>query len=239
MESRMAGLVLAAVLILAACSAEVLSDNATSRLATSTTSSIPEVGRPEGSVLVRVTGSVQVGAGGIQEICAGQDETCAGIPLAGNVDAPDTGPVMLQVTGWYDGAQLLVIDSEIPNPSPLSDSDFSTPCDGLQGTTSVNPPDDPMNAVASYTQTIADRYAGMWWDSANAVLTVWLTGEDIESQRTALEEAAGGDLTVCCGRWCGVLRSNPARHSKQALRCHRPGADGDVGIFGGGSHQSG
>ena len=197
MGSRTAGLVLAAVLMLAACSGEAPSADVTSRAATSTTTSIPEVVRPEGSVLVKITGSVQVGAGGIQEICAGQDEACAGIPLAGNVVAPDAVPAMLQVTGWYDGAQLLVVDSEIPDPLPFADSDFSTPCEGLQGKTSVNPPDDPMNAVAAYTETIPDRFAGMWWDGANAVMTVWLTGEDVESHRIALEEAAAGDLTVC------------------------------------------
>ena len=161
MGSRTAGLALPAVLMLAACYGEAPSADVTSRAATSTTASIPEVVRPEGSVLVKVTGSVQVGAGGIQEICAGQDETCAGIALAGNVDAPDTDPAMLQVTGWYDGAQLLVVDSEIPDPLPFADSDFSTPCKGLQGKTSVNPPDDPMNAVAAYTETIPDRFAGI------------------------------------------------------------------------------
>ena len=90
MESRIAGLVVAALLILAACSAEVLSDAATSPDATSTTTAIPDVARPEGSVLVKVTGPVQVGPGGIREICSGQGDTCAGIPLAGEVVEPDS-----------------------------------------------------------------------------------------------------------------------------------------------------
>ena len=83
MESRIAGMVVAALLILAACSAEVLSDDATAPGATSTTDTVPSVERPEGSVLVKVTGPVQVGAGGIREICAGQGDPCAGIRLAG------------------------------------------------------------------------------------------------------------------------------------------------------------
>jgi hypothetical protein len=197
MESRITGLVVAALLVLTACSAEVLSDDAPSPDTTSTTSPIPDVARPEGSVLVKVTGPVQVGPGGIQEICAGQGDTCAGIPLSGDLVEPDSEAAVQQVTGWYDGSQLLVIESGIPASSPFSDSDFSTPCAGLQGPATANPPDDPMNAILAYTETIPNRYAGMWWDGANAVLTVWLTGQDIESHRSALEQAAGDDLTVC------------------------------------------
>lgn len=197
MESRIVGLAVAALLFLAACSAEVLSDDATAPGATSTTDTVPSVERPEGSVLVKVTGPVQVGAGGIREICAGQGDRCAGIRLAGKVHEPDSEAAVLQVTGWYDGSELLVIASEIPASSAFSESDFSTPCAGLQGRASVNPPDDPMNAIVAYTETIPDRYAGMWWDRANAVLTVWLTGQDIDNHRTALEQAAGNDLTVC------------------------------------------
>jgi len=197
MESRIAGLVVAALLVLAACSAEVLSDGAPSPDATSTTRPIPDVARPDGSVLVKVTGPLQVGPGGFQEICAGPGDPCAGIPLAGEVVEPDSDAAVLQVTGWYDGSQLLVIESEIPASSPFNDSDFSTPCAGLQGRASVNPPDDPMNAIVAYTETIPDRYAGRWWDRANAVMNVWLTGQDIESHRLALEHAAGDDLAVC------------------------------------------
>ncbi len=218
MESRIAGLVVAALLFLTACSAEVLSNDANAPDASSTTSPIADVARPEGSVLVKVTGPVQVGPGGIREICAGQGDTCAGIPLTGDLVEPDSEAAIQQVTGWYDGSQLLVIESAIPASSPFSDSDFSTPCAGLQGTASVNPPDDPLNAIVAYTETIPDRYAGMWWDGANAVMTVWLTGQDIESHRLALERAAGDDLTVCVIDGAEYSEADTARDPNEAPR---------------------
>jgi len=49
----------------------------------------------------------------------------------------------------------------------------------------------------AYTATIPDRFAGMWWDRARAVMTVRLTGDDIENHRRALEDAAGEDMAVC------------------------------------------
>lgn len=186
--------------VLAACSAEVTANEPTSTTATTvttTTTTIATGERPSGAVLVKATGILASRADGTLEICPGQGEECAGIRLTGDIASPDTNPPVIQVTGWYDGAEISVTTSVAPHSSLFTETDFSTPCEGLQGAGSVNPPNDPVNAIVAYTETIPDRFAGMWWDRANAVMTVWLTGSDLEEHRLAIEEAAGNNLTVC------------------------------------------
>jgi hypothetical protein len=186
--------------VLAACSAEVAADDPTSTTATTvtTTATTAVTGeRPPGAVLVKATGILASRSDGTLEICPGQGEECAGIRLTGDIASPDTDPPVIQATGWYDGAEISVATSETPHSSLFTETDFSTPCEGLRGAGSVNPPNDPVNSIAAYTETIPDRFAGMWWDRANAVMTVWLTGSDLEEHRLAIEKAAGSNLTVC------------------------------------------
>ena len=188
--------------VLAACSAEIAAEDPTSTTATTgtvaTTTTTTVAGeRPAGAVPVKATGVLSSRVDGTLEICPGQGDTCAGIRLTGDIASPDTDPPVIQVTGWYDGAELSVTTSEIPDLSPFAETDFSTPCEGLNGTASVNPPNDPFEAIVAYTETIPERFAGMWWDRASAVMTVWLVGSDLEEHRLAIEEAAGNNLTVC------------------------------------------
>ena len=188
--------------VLAACSAENAADDPTSTTATAstvtTTTTIPMTGEgPPGAVPVKATGVLSTRADGSLVICPGQGEACAGIRLTGEIAPPDVDPPVVQVIGWYDGAEISVSTSEIPDLPLFEETDFSTPCEGLQGTGSVNPPDDPVEAMVAYTETIPDRFAGMWWDRASAVMTVWLTGEDVEGHRQEIEKAAGDAVAVC------------------------------------------
>ncbi|HKZ30597.1 MAG TPA: hypothetical protein VJ482_13320 [Acidimicrobiia bacterium] len=199
MPTRTMVMVIIGVLLSSACSAEVVPDQAgaTAALPSSTSTGAPPIDRPEGAVLVVITGVIEPRADGVLKICPGQGDSCAGIVLTGTVAVPDPEPPVLRVTGWYDGSELLVIASETPDPSTFTDPDFSTPCEGLRGPASVNPPDESVGSIVAYTATIPDRFAGMWWDRASAVMTVRLTGDDIENHRRALEDAAGEDMAVC------------------------------------------
>lgn len=196
-------LILAVAVVLAACSPEVASEGETTTTTVAprqdSTATVPsDTHAPAAdAVLVAVTGALQERADGTMEICPGQSEECAGISVAGDQQIPDTELPVVRLTGWYDGSQLLVTDRAEPDVSIFADPNFATPCEGLQGSGSGNPPEAPVTAINEYTAGIPDRFAGMWWDQASSVMTVWLTGDDIDVHRAALEEAVGGDLAVC------------------------------------------
>jgi len=198
---------LAGAVLLAACGAEPAADNAptttaaepttTSANPTASTSTTQPAETPEGAVLITAFGMVQPRDDGTLEICPAPGDDCAGIAIDGDITPPDHDPPMMQLTGWYNGATLTVTTAEVTNRSAFDDRDFTAPCEELRGSGSVrNPPTDSEDAVWAYLETIPDRYAGQWWDAANGVMTIWLTGDDITDHRTALE-AVAGDGRVC------------------------------------------
>ncbi len=201
MPRRSLALAISAALLLAACGAGSVGETAPTTATaapTTTTSTAPPDEAPDGAVLITAFGVVQPRDDGTLEICPSPSADCAGITIVGGITPPDTDPPLMQLTGWYNGADLTVTDTEVPDLSGVIAPDFTTPCEDLRGSGSVgNPPTDSEDAVWAYLETIPDRYAGRWWDAANGVMTIWLTGDDIADHRTALEAAAGEGGRVC------------------------------------------
>lgn len=219
MPRRLFTVAISAALLLVACGERPASEAApattttvpapTSSSGTTTTSTSQPAAPPDGAVLITAFGIVQPRDDGTLEICPAPSDECAGIAIDGDIAPPDTDPPAMRLTGWYDGATLTVATSEVPDLSVLMDRDFTTPCEDLRGSGSVgNPPPDSEDAVWTYLETIPDRYAGRWWDAANGVMTVWLTGDDVADHRAALESASGD------GRVCVIGGAN---HTEAAL----------------------
>jgi len=170
----------------------------TSNSPTTTSSTSQPAAPPDGAILISAFGVVQQRDDGSLEICPAPSDGCAGIAIDGDIAPPDTDLPAMELTGWYDGVTLTVTTSEVPDLSGLMDRDFTTPCEELRGSGSVgNPPTDSEDAVWAYLETISDRYAGRWWDTANGVMTIWMTGEDVAGHRAALEAAASENERVC------------------------------------------
>ena len=156
-----------------------------------------------------ITVAPLVGDGGAVTWCPGSaaHEDCAGIPVTGlssaAIDALDQS-LAWQVEGLHDGVTVRATGE--PEPVDGAEPDFTTPCADLRGQSSEagNPNVDAQEAVQRYLATIPDRHAGIWWDSSNSVLTVLLTGDDVDEHRAALEDAVGDRGTVCVvggARW--------------------------------------
>ena len=202
MPRRPFAVALAGTMLLAACGAGPAGDETptptTASPTATTTATIQPAEAPEGAVLITAFGVVQPRDDGTLEICSVPGDDCAGIAIAGDVAPPDTDLPVMRLTGWYDGGTLEVTTSEVRDPSGFDDRDFTTPCEELRGAGGVgNPAGDSEDAVGAYLETIPDRYAGRWWDNANGVMTIWLTGDDIGDHRAALEAAAGEGARVC------------------------------------------
>jgi hypothetical protein len=125
---------------------------------------------------------------------------CPGIILRG--DLPDTQvstesrPVVIQVTGFYDGKELSPTSDPVPiDYPPTADSDFSSLCPDLRGTPSTNPSPELETGIGAYVTTAPD-YAATWWDRESSILTVWFATEDVSAHRQAIAELAG-DEPVC------------------------------------------
>jgi hypothetical protein len=125
---------------------------------------------------------------------------CPGIVLDGEIDpdlvASEDNPVVVEVTGIYDGRSLLAGSAPFQVDHPAnSPVDFDSLCPDLRGTSRVNPDESLVEAVTNYTGGRAD-YAAMWWDRESAVLTVWFTGDDVTTHQEAIGQIAG-DEPVC------------------------------------------
>lgn len=163
---------------------------------------------PSDGVAVVLTGAPMVVDSGV-EWCPGyvRSDDCPGIPVtglpAGVADAFDQSPVW-RVEGVYDGVTVRATGA--PEPVEPTEADFTTPCEDLRGLSSETGNMDPhaSDAVERYLATIPERHAATWWDQANSVLTVLLTGDDVADHRAALEEAVGDRGMVCVvggARW--------------------------------------
>jgi hypothetical protein len=153
-----------------------------------------------------LTGVPVVDADGVVQWCPYPGEDCPGVPVTG-LDAGEVQGLdgMWQVEGAFDGQRLTATGP--PEPAPRERDDvFATPCTDLRGEPGDGGNMDfaAVDAIAQYVQTMPERYAGQWWDSDAAVMTVLLTGDDVAEHRAALEQAVDGRGTVCVvggARW--------------------------------------
>jgi hypothetical protein len=128
---------------------------------------------------------------------------CPGIVLEGEIDpdliASEDNPVVVEVTGSYDGRRVLASSAPVPvEYPPIASVEFASLCPDLQGTPALNPDDTLVQDVTNYTLGQAD-YAAMWWDREMATLTVWFKGDDVSAHREAIARIAGEEPVCVAG----------------------------------------
>jgi hypothetical protein len=126
---------------------------------------------------------------------------CPGIILDGDL-APEffepdgQFPAVITIQGSYDGARLVPTTpaKRISPYPPSGPSEYASLCPDMSGTGN---PDTYIESLTSYTQSVPDAFAGMWWDQATSVMTVWFVGDDVEGHRSAIEAAIDATDEVC------------------------------------------
>ena len=181
-----------------------------------------------------LTGVPVVTGDGDVKWCPGTGgEDCPGIVVTGvspdAIAADDAHDGAWQIEGRFDGRRLA---ADGP-PEPVtwqSTDDFATPCEGLRGRSDGGGNMDlaAADAITRYVGTIPDRYAGHWWDSEAAVMTVLLTGADVDDERAALEEAVGDRGTVCV---VGGARHSLAELERAQQRATDSAMDAGMGVW--------
>jgi hypothetical protein len=199
------------VLLVAACGAGPLGgidSTDTSPIDVSTSTSIrasasSPFAAPGDGARVRVMGFLDSDERGLVEICPfGAD--CPGIVVEGTVTAGAGS--FVELLGTYDGRSIAVEQWQVVD-SPLDVPDYANPC-GLEGGGSGNPPDDATEALNRVADRHSDRFAGMWWDAENRVMTVWFTGTDLEQIEAEVDSEVS--MSVCVHGGAG--------HSEAELR---------------------
>jgi hypothetical protein len=112
--------------------------------------------------------------------------------------ASEGAPVVMQVSGTYDGRSLTP-DSEpqMIHYPPLAEADYSSLCPDLEAL--ATPYDETLiTAVSGYTTGNPD-YAVMWWNDDGSALTVWFKGEDIAPHQEAIDALADGKPVCVAG----------------------------------------
>lgn len=113
-------------------------------------------------VRVTVTATAVSQADGSVELCLpGMTGPCPGILLDGEIEADliasEGDPIVIQVTGMYDGRRLVPESGPtVFDDAPLADSDCSSLCPDLQGTPSLNSPDDLTAAIGNFVSSQPD-----------------------------------------------------------------------------------
>jgi hypothetical protein len=125
-----------------------------------------------------------------------------------------------------------LVATGVPEPVDRTITEtFTTPCADLRGKRegSGNPDVTATDTVAEYVARIPDRYAGHWWDSHNAVLTVQLIGDDVAGHQIALDEALGDSGMVCV---VGGARYSLAELERAQRRATDIALDAGLGVWG-------
>ena len=197
---------LVAALLLGACGAGPIADPTTSLPSSSTTtppSTEPATVGGKG-VRVTITATAVSQPDGSVELClAGMAGPCPGILLDGDIEpaliSASGNPLVIQVTGFYDGQRLVPESGPTAiDYAPMAETDYASLCPDLQGSPSLNSPDDLTAAIGNYVSSQPD-YAEMWWDSNSSVLTVWFKGNDVAAHQTAIEALANGEPVCVSG----------------------------------------
>jgi hypothetical protein len=167
----------------------------------STTAPVPTSGE---GVAVTITASAVAQPDGSVELCPpGTTGACPGIILDGEIDpamiSTEGNPVVIQVTGLYDGSTLAPSTAPEAIEYPLLvEPEFDSRCPGLRGTPSVNPDERLQTAIGGYVEQQSD-FVEMWWDRGTAVLTVWFKGEDVSAHQEAIDALAAGEPVCVAG----------------------------------------
>ena len=105
-------------------------------------------------------------------------------------------PAVITLQGIYDGSRLIPTGeaSRLSPYPPFGPTEYASLCTGMTGSGN---PDSYVESLTSYTQTVPDAFAGMWWDQSTSVMTLWFVGDDIEGHRAAIEAATGTTKEVC------------------------------------------
>lgn len=153
------------------------------------------------AVEVLITATPVMTEAGIELCPVGMNGKCPGIILEGDL-APEffqpvaQHPPVIRIQGSYDGARLIPTTPAVrisPHP-PFGLGSFASLCPGMTGTGGPNP---YVENLTSYTQSVPDTFAAMWWDQNTSVMTVWFVGDDVEGHRSAIEAALGPTDGVC------------------------------------------
>jgi len=194
-------ILIALVLFVLACG-EPAPQSGTATLPGGTTTTPTTTAAPPGDgVAVVVTASAVEQPDGSIELCPpGMTGACPGIVLDGEIDpdlvASAENPVVVEVTGRYDGRSLLAGSAPVQvEYSANAPAEFDSLCPDLQGTSRVNPDESLIQAVTNYTAGQAE-FAAMWWDRNSAILTLWFKGDDVSAHQDAIGEMAG-DEPIC------------------------------------------
>lgn len=194
------------VVLLAACGAGPLGgadstnvphlDVSTSTSVRASSTSSPLVAPGDGA-RVRVTGFLQADESGIVEVCP-WDADCPGIVVDGAVTAG--AGALVELVGIYDGRSIEVEQWQVMD-SPFDAPDYRNPC-GLEGGGSGNPPDGATETLNQIAGRHPDRFAGMWWDAANHVMTLWFTGTDLDQIEAEVDSEVS--MPVCVHGGAGL-----------------------------------
>jgi hypothetical protein len=190
-------ILLALVLLVVACGEPAPRSGTTIQPGRSTTTAVPQ---GDGVTVVITASAVEQPDGSIELCPPGMTGACPGIVLDGEIDpdliASEDNPVVVEVTGSYDGRRVLASSAPVPvEYPPVASVEFASLCPDLQGTSALNPDETLVQEITDYTLGQGD-YAAMWWDRESATLTVWFKGDDVSAHREAIARIAG-DEPVC------------------------------------------
>ena len=191
--------VLALVLFVVACGEPIPRSGTTlpGETTTPTTTAVPQ---GDGVAVVVTATAVEQPDGSVELCPPGMTGACPGIVLDGEIDpdlvASEENPVVVEVTGRYDGRSLLASSAPVQvEYSANAPVEFDSLCPDLQGTSRINPDETLIQAITDYAGGQPD-YAAMWWDRNSAALTVWFKGDDVSAHQEAIGRMAG-DEPIC------------------------------------------
>ncbi|HEX5672090.1 MAG TPA: hypothetical protein VFY46_05145, partial [Acidimicrobiia bacterium] len=155
----------------------------------------------EGAVDVIVTATPVVTDAGVELCPPGMTGKCPGIILDGDL-APEffepdgQNPPVITLQGLYNGSRLVPTGeaSRLSPYPPFGPTEYASLCPGMRGSGN---PDTYAESLTSYTQSVPDAFAGMWWDQGTSVMTLWFVGDDVEGHREAIEAVTGTTDEVC------------------------------------------
>lgn len=197
----------AAAMILIACGAgpPLFADTSTPPSTTPASSfTDPTTTANAAGVSVTVTATAVAQPDGSVELCPpGTTAACPGIVFEGDLDpsliSNEGNPVVIQVTGNYDGRALTPSSDPTAFDYPLlAELEYDSLCPELQGTASVNPDEQLQTAIATYVEQQPD-FVEMWWDRERAILTVWFKGADVTVHQDAIDALADGEPVCVAG----------------------------------------
>jgi hypothetical protein len=176
--------------IAAAPSSAVTAPNATAASAAAASAAAASAPRTAPTaVAVTITGVVTRSADGALEICPGESvRPCPGVRVRGEL-APELvstreRPLVVRLAGTYDGAELVLSKAELVGAPPRRAPQVhcAAPLRSTREQSTGRASADELE------RRYPERFAGLWWDRARSLYTVWLTGDVADVERPALRD---------------------------------------------------